>query len=254
MRPLFKTGILCLGVGLMGCALKIDPPDVPSSAPEAAWARVLESSVDERGRIDFAGIRAAPADLDAMVAYVARMSPETDPESFPTIEARLAYYLNAYNALAMRHAAYSGVRPRSRIRFFYLSSLRVGGRWMSLRDLEKDIIRPAGDPRVHFALCRMTRASPRLAREPFAAETLDGQLESAAREFLSDDRNVLVDTGKGVVRFSRVLKWYRKDFLAQSRSLRDYVNRYRDRKIPAGVKVKFLPYDWTLNNFRREGR
>lgn len=95
-----------------GCALNVPAPrTVPQGEPrsEQAWTRVLATSVDERGRIDFAGIAKAPADLDAYVAWVGAVSPESSSESFPTPESRLAYYLNAYNALAMYDIVQGGV-------------------------------------------------------------------------------------------------------------------------------------------------
>jgi hypothetical protein len=95
-----------------------------------------------------------------------------------------------------------------RQRFFRLSKVTVGGRSMSLSSYENAVIRPLGEPRVHFALNCLARSCPRLPQEAFDADALEAQLESAAREFLNDPRNVRID---------------------------------------AGLAVKFITYDWTLN-------
>lgn len=211
---------------------------------DPAWPRVLERFVDERGRVDFPGIKADPAGLRAQTAFVAATAPESVPEGTP----RLAYLLNAYNALAMSHAAHSGLKPKSKIRFFFTSRHDFGGRRLSLHALENEVIRPLGDPRAHFALNCMVRGCPRLPREPFSPDTLSAQLNRAAVEFLNEERNVNVDAATRVVRFSSILKWYKEDFLAAAPSLISYANRFRESKIPEDYKVEFLPYDWELNS------
>jgi len=245
--------LLALALAATGCALNVPAPKTPVQAPEAserAWARVLDAWVDDRGRIDFAGIAKAPGDLDAYVAWVGAVSPESSPGSFPTAESRLAYWINAYNALAMYNAIQSGI-PRSlggtKFRFFYRDRLVLGGKRVSLYALENEVIRPLGDPRIHFALNCMVRGCPRLPRVPFEAARLDEQLDSAARLFFNEERNVALDPAAKAVRFNEILRFYTKDFLAKAESLIAYANLYRSEKIPADWKVRFIPYDWTLN-------
>ena len=103
------------------------------------------------------------------------------------------------------------------------------------------------DPRVHFALNCMVKGCPRLPREPFEASRLDAQLDAAARLFFSEARNVELRPEKKVVRFSEILRFYPKDFLARAPTLIAYANQYRVEKIPTDWKVEFIPYDWKLN-------
>ena len=105
--------------------------------------------MDDQGRIDFAGLAADRADLDTYVAWVAAVSPRSSPDVFPTPEAKLAYYLNAYNALAMYNVVRDGAPfhlPSDKVRFFYGDKLLVGGQRISLYAFENDVIRPLGDP------------------------------------------------------------------------------------------------------------
>ncbi len=238
---------------LAGCATNLPAPRGPSQGSvvaQEAWARVLSTRVDDRGRIDFAAIAAAPEDLESYVAYIGSVSPASRPDVFPTRESRLAYYLNAYNALAMYGIVQSGI-PESlakmKLRFFYWNRFVMGGERISLYKLENSIVRKMGEPRIHFALNCMVRGCPRLPREPFEASTLDAQLERAAKLFLSEDRNVDLPPGAKTVRFNEILRFYTKDFLAVSPSLIDYANRYRAEAIPLDWKVEFIPYDWTVN-------
>jgi len=239
-----------LAVGLAACATLLQ---VPSSAgrasddPQAAWDRVLRGHVLDDGGIDFVGIRRDPEDLEAFVTWVATHGPRATPELFPTEAARLAYYLNAYNALAMYQVVTTPHRPEQRVRFFLLTTVVLDGQRTSLYRLENAVIRPLGDPRVHFALNCMVRGCPRLPREPFDPSRLDAQLEREARHFLNEPRNIQVDPPVGVVRVSSILRFYREDFLVKAPSLVAYANRYRTEPIPEDYAVRFIPYDWILH-------
>jgi hypothetical protein len=253
MRTRRLAGIAVAVTLAAGCALRVPAPKTAAGGPEAAsasWARVLERFVDERGRIDFRGVASDSSDLDAFVAWVGAVSPRTSPSAFALRQEVLAYYLNAYNALAMYNVVHSGIPPELdsiKFRFFYRDRLLVGGKRTSLYRLENGLVRPLGDPRVHFALNCMVRGCPRLPREPFEAGRLDAQLDAAARLFFSEPRHVQLDPAGKTVRFSSILDFYTKDFLAKAPSLIAYANLYRNEKIPTGWKVAFLSYDWTIN-------
>jgi hypothetical protein len=235
------------------CATQIPPPRTaarPGADPEKAWANHLSRFVDDKGRMDYAGMAKDPADLETYLAYIAKVSPESRPEMFATAEARLAFDINAYNALAMYDVLRSNLPPdlnEVKVTFFYKNRFELGGRYISLYALENRVIRPMGDPRVHVALNCMARGCPRLPREPFTAAELDRQLDRQAREFFNETRNVELAPEKQTVRFSQILQFYTGDFVKKAPTLIAYANQYRDEKIPADWKVDFIPYDWVLN-------
>jgi len=235
------------------CAARIAPPTTAAvGAPDAqkACANHLSRFVDEKGRMNFRGMAESPSDLETYLAWVAKTSPESAPQLFPTPESKLAYYINTYNAVAMYNIIKSNFPPdldKVKVTFFYKNRFEVGSRYISLYDLENKVIRPIGDPRVHVALNCMARGCPRLPREPFEAEKLDAQLDQQAKEFYNEKRNVDPQPDKQTVRLSQILQFYTEDFTKKSPSLIAYVNQYREEKIPAGWKVEFIPYDWALN-------
>jgi hypothetical protein len=243
-RLLSFVGTLAISVACASNVATPRPAIESVSSPEGAWEAVLERAVDDRGRIDFAGIAREPANLDAYVAWLAGAPTPSERA------AKIAYLVNAYNALAMYNAVRSGIPEEldsRKVKFFYRDRFELGGRRISLYALENQVIRPLGDPRVHFALNCMARSCPRLPKKPFRAETLDADLDHLAREFLNDPRNAAVDPAAKVVRFSEILKFYTEDFRKAAPSLIAYANRYRDEKIPEDYRVEFIPYDWTLN-------
>ena len=222
------------------------------SDPYQTWARVLTRFVNERGEVDFRALSRERGDLDAFLDYVARFSPRSTPESFPGREAKLAYYINSYNALAMFNVIDSdfpqNLNSWRKIRFFGLKRFPVGGERMSLYALENDVIRPLGDERVHFALNCMVVSCPRLPRVAFTPEKLDRQLEDEARRFFADTRNLQVQSDRKLVRVSAILKFYTEDFLAKSPTLIAYINLYAPARIPGNFTIEFMDYDWTVND------
>ncbi len=218
----------------------------------AHWARVLKDFVNDQGQVDFHGLASKPADLNAFVDYIAGVSPESAPSLFPTKESGLAYHINAYNALSMYNVIDSGI-PKSlagltKLWFFGFKKFSIGSERLTLRSYENDVIRPAGDERVHFALNCMSVGCPHLPREPFTAAGLDNQLDREARQFFAEPRNLRVFPERKTVRVSEILKFYKEDFLRDSPNLIAYVNRYAAEKIPENYQVEFFEYDWTIND------
>ena len=224
------------------------------SDPYQAWARVLERSVNERGEVDFRARSRDRGDLDSFLDHVARISPRSAPESFPGREAKLAYYINAYNALAMFNVIDSGFPQRlngwRKIWFFGLKRFPVGGERMSLYALENDAIRPLGDERVHFALNCMVVSCPRLPRVAFTPDQLNRQLDNEARRFFAETRNLQVLPDRKLVRVSSILKFYTEDFLAKSPTLIAYIKLHAPASIPENFAIEFIDYDWTVNDLR----
>ena len=60
-------------------------------------ARVLATYVNAQGHVDFRALARAPTDLETYVTWLAT----TDAAAWPDPRARLAHYVNSYNALSM---------------------------------------------------------------------------------------------------------------------------------------------------------
>lgn len=225
---------------------------------ENLWTSVLAQNVDESGRIDFTSLVRDHAELERVVAFIAVNDPISRPDTFSGRAAKLAYYINAYNALAMYGVVDAGVPSNlggmRKITFFWLRTFKIGATSISLYNFENDVIRPLGDPRIHFALNCMVVGCPRLPRGAFTADKLEKQLDVAARAFIGESRNVRIDWGKREVRLSAIFKFYSEDFLAHEPSLIAYVNQYRTDKIPPDFEIKFQDYDWTVNDRKATGR
>lgn len=259
----FQAGwIFACGLLMSGCVTVLQPPSlqnaedkvIPKQLAQESWSQVLTKSVDSQGRVAFRDVAENPARLHQMILYISQTSPEKNPREFPSFDDRLVYYLNSYNALAM-YGVISYDFPSDfhgftdRAKFFAFTDFTIGGQEISLYDYENEIIRPLGDPRVHFALNCMVKACPRLPQTPFHSKDLDGTLDSLAREFVNDPRHVQVVEATRKVRLSEILSFYEEDFVnpKEASSLIEYINRYRSEPIDETFEVEFIPYDWTVN-------
>ncbi len=240
----------------------------PAGAAEpfahADWTALLAAHVDEAGWVDYAGFAGDRAALDGYIGRLAGTSPDSHRDAFPTPQHALAYWINAYNALTVRGVLDRGIDTPSvwgdgllGTGFFRVDRGVLGGRTLSLQELEDDIVRARfADPRIHAALNCASVSCPRLPREAFAGETLEAVLDAAMREFAAAERNCAVDTARGTVTLSQIFDWFADDFRAFERgagnpdpSVLDYINRYRDpaAQLPPTLRIDYRPYDKRLN-------
>jgi hypothetical protein len=179
---------------------------------------------------------------------------ETNPDSFPTREEKLAFWINAYNALAIK-GILDGQRPSgflSRIHFF-TKNYNLAGDKIDLYDLERKIIIPFGEPRIHFAIVCSSSSCPKLISEAYSADKLDLQLDKSARLFINNMDKNQFDINQKVARVSKIFDWFPEDFINHSETVQQYLGSYIDDPAIAEsllqnqFKLKYLNYDWSLN-------
>ena len=217
-------------------------------------ALTLERFVDEQGRIDFIALSKDTAGLEKFIAAIELVSPESHPQIFDTKSKILAYHANAYNALAMWGVIERNIPENfnsllKRASFFKFRKLMIGGKKTDLYTYENKVIRPLGEPRMHFVLNCMVKDCPRLPQTVFRAETLETDLQAASVDFFAKEKHTQVDHEAKELRLSGIMKFYTKDYVASGKKqdLLAYVNQFRQNKVPVDYKVSFLRYDWTIN-------
>ncbi|MBW2269799.1 MAG: DUF547 domain-containing protein [Deltaproteobacteria bacterium] len=223
-------------------------------------ARHTSAAADTAGtRVDYTALRSAP-DWRHVVASLAA----SDPTHLVSREAKLAFWINAYNVLAIDVVLAGYPLESIRDRGGWLTPVwridagRVGGRTLSLHEIEHEILRPMGDPRIHAAIVCASTSCPSLLREAFRAPAVDAQLDAAMRRFLADSRKGLaVDRKAGRVWLSRIFDWFAEDFggagavLASLTPFAPESERSWLEQHGPSARVDFFDYDWGLNDSRR---
>src|SRR5262245_22876966 len=128
---------------------------------------LLAKYVDDKGRVDYARWKASGDDVRALHAYLTAAG-RADIDAPAPAEAALAYWINVYNALTL--AGILHVYPTTSIRnhtgrvfgfnVWKCLRLHVGGRTLSLLEIEHGVLRALNDPRVHFALVCASNSCP----------------------------------------------------------------------------------------------
>ncbi len=125
---------------------------------------------------------------------------------------------------------------------------RVAGVERTLDELEHELLRPLGEPRIHFAVNCASRSCPALAAVPLRADTLEAQLEAAARAFVTDALQLRRDAR--AVLTNPLLDWFAKDFEA-SGGVREFLRLRAPsdiaQSLEQGAALRFFEYDWALN-------
>jgi hypothetical protein len=224
------------------------------------WGRLLARHTrqvdDEAGvRVDYQGL-ARSSDWPRLVAGL----DDADPDALDTRAERLAFWIDAYNILAIdlvvRHLGIASIRDiGSLLRPVWdREAGRVGGRARSLGEIEHEILRPMGEPRIHGAIVCASVSCPPLRRKPFASAPLDAALDEQMRRWLaSPEKGLRIDRETGTLHLSPVFDWFALDFEASGGVLA-FAARYAPASERAwleargsGVRIRNLPYDWALN-------
>ena len=202
------------------------------------------------GFVDYPAI-AGDGRFNDYLEYIA----ETDPSTFSSEPEKLAFWINAYNALAIK-GIIDGLSPDgffARVRFFKTTDYRLAGREINLYDLEREIIIPFAEPRIHFAIVCASASCPKLTSEIYRAETLDQQLDEVARSFINNTDKNQFDTKLRIANLSKIFDWFTEDFEQHSGSVANYLRAYAEDEAvletlaSEDLYVRYLDYDWSLN-------
>ena len=266
-----------LGVRIPGSAALLLALVLPTSVTAQAlpthdsFTRVL-SEVVRQPRVDYAALADRAPELDRYLAELAATSPGALEAA--TRDELLAFWINAYNACMLRLVvdhypirkadglwarisnSVAG-RPNNSVwqirDVFTGAHCEVAGQERSQDEIEHEIIRPMGEPRIHFAVNCAAISCPVLWPEAYTAAELDDQLDRAVDRLMANEEHFLLLDGS--LRLNRVLDWFRDDFGGIS-GIRAFL---ADRLPPDLAQVvldpetdiDFFEYDWTLNDVAR---
>jgi hypothetical protein len=121
----------------------------------------------------------------------------------------------------------------------------------SQRDPRRKFALEEREPRVHFALSCGARSCPPI--RIYSAETIDDQLEAAARSVISAETTI--DIHANTLTTLSVFRRYRRDFGQSEADVLRYILLYLDdettrtylRQNLLSIKVVYRPIDWTLH-------
>lgn len=225
----------------------------------APWDAFLATYVapDSQGvnRVDYAGVTAA--DRAKLVGYIQSLE-AIDPARL-TRDQQLAYWINLYNAATVRIILHAF--PVASIRDITDGALSIGpwdrpvaiigGRTVTLNDIEHRIIRPIyEEPRIHYALNCAATGCPNLRLEAWRATGLAEALDDAERRYVNDPRGLTIDAS-GRLTASKIFIWFQEDFgpddTAVLARLRAVAAPKLREALDGRTRIDAYAYDWSLN-------
>ena len=232
-------------------------------AAEPDWSdyeRLLKAHVTQGvsdgvplAQVDYPAIRISP-----LWPKVVNLIEQYPVEHLANRDERLSFYINAYNILAIKmvidHWPVESIKDAGSLfsPVWKKTVGHIGGNAVTLDEIEHRILRPMGEPRIHFAIVCASVSCPDLLDEPYMAPKLDQQLDDQTRHFLNNSaKGLRVDGNR--LRVSKIFDWFEKDF-EQAGGIEPFVRRYRD-DLPKGLSLRTnIPYDWNLNSEIKDGK
>ena len=216
--------------------------ETPKSFNHDVWTDLLQKHVSNQGNVNYTGFK---LDRKTLLNYITSLS-ENIPNDSWINENKLAYWINAYNALTvdliLRNYPIKSIKdikdPWDQ-RYW-----KLGDKWYNLNEIEHEILRKMNEPRIHFAIVCASYSCPKLQNEAFTASKLESQLTNATKSFLSDSKRNNISENN--LELSKIFQWFSKDF-KQNGSLIGFLNLYSDIKISEKARKNFKDYDWALN-------
>ena len=239
-------------------AVDVVTPTITASIWDAQHnelATVLKSIVKADG-VDYAVLRRDTSALDRYRVQLARATTPTDAHE------KIAFYINAYNAFTLTLVAEQLPADASTWNRWSIKdaggwftsvwkyyTFELSGTRVTLDHLEHALLRPLGEPRIHFAINCASRSCPSLAATPYLAITLEQQLETATKAFANNPYHVrLVD---GDIITNPILSWFAADFAQSGGVTKFLASRVSPsplaHQLTANATLTYFTYDWSLN-------
>ena len=145
---------------------------------------LLKKHVSKKGNVNYNGFK---TDSKTLQNYIELLKTYQPTENWTKTD-KLAYWINAYNALTidliLRNYPTKSIKD---IKSPWDQRLwKFGDKWQNLNDIEHKILRKMNEPRIHFAIVCASVSCPKLQNEAFIASKLEAQLTNATKEFLAD--------------------------------------------------------------------
>lgn len=220
----FRSAALCGAMALLGAQALVPAPAAQTvSPPDVGMHRALDVVLDTYVREGLVYYRALRAERGRLDGYVSNLDVPAAALEGWSREDQAAFWLNAYNALVLRTvvSAYpiqgkSAQYPVNSIQHvpgaFVAKRHRVGGRTLSLEDIEKQVLPTFNDPRMYFALGRGSIGGGRLRSEAFTGKRLEEQLATVAAECVTRNECFRYDPNSDRIEISPIFGWRQAEF------------------------------------------
>jgi len=201
-----------------GAVLRSQAAEVPIF--HRPYDQILDVNVRD-GMVYYRALRGERGRLDR---YVASLNVPAATYQGWSRDEKISFWLNGYNAIVLQTVVNhypirgkSSEYPQSSIRqipgAFERLKHRLGGRSLTLDEIEKTVLPEFADPRLYLALGRAAVGSGRLRSEAYTAPRLSAQLATVQSEFVSDQAMLKIDRLTGRITVTPIISWRESEFV-----------------------------------------
>lgn len=208
---------------------------------------LLQKHVDEKGMVDYLSLKKDLPKLKKYTAYLAK----TTPNNTWSTNKQKAFYINAYNAytllLILHEFPLKSIKEISidGKNAWEIPFAKVGNTSYTLNFIEHQILRKKfTDSRIHVGVNCASISCPKLSNIAFTEKNIETELERLMSEFVNDSSKNSISNNK--IEISAIFDWFQSDFIKE-KSLFQYLNSYSKIAVDTDAKIKYLPYNWALN-------
>jgi Protein of unknown function, DUF547 len=232
---------------IFAAALLLFSTQIFAEVDHGLFDSVLKAHTKD-GQVDYPAVAADKAFSTYLDQLATTPAPSAKNE-------KLVYYMNAYNALAMK-GILDGKSPSNffgRHTFFKSTKFKIAGGENSLHNIEHEILRKLDEPRIHFSIVCASSSCPKIRSDAYTVAKLEEQLDDNARRFVNDTSRNRFDKKEKLASISQIFKWFAEDFEKSAGNVQKYISKYVNdpdvaKEMAAeGYKTKYLDYSWNLN-------
>ena len=193
------------------------------------WTNALKTFVDKDGNVNYA-----------------KWKNENPPAEYWSKNDSLAYFINAYNAVTVKLILdnYPLKSIRKLITPWRFKRFNLDGKKVSPTHIEHEILRKMEEPRIHFAINCASVSCPKLLNKAFYSHSMEKQLEAVTTDFINDEKRNILSVKE--MEISRIFQWFAGDF-GSKKERHAFIRKYAKQPVAKNAKVRFLNYDWGLN-------
>ena len=215
-----------------------------------------------KGVVDYSYLKTKESIVDQKIKELSLMDLQKASDN-----EKKAFWINAYNLstikLILMHYPVKSIKDIPVKARWEWNGWKFNNRELSLDDIENKILRPMGDPRIHFAINCASKSCPEIANEFYDSDRINEQLDRSTVQFLRDkSRGLKIEHYKSyfgwgsevtAVKISKLFNWFGVDFIKYKGSISGFLKGYTDKDITKQIELlqdedfNYLDYDWTLN-------
>lgn len=223
---------------------------------EQQWDAVLSDSVSagQRNGIFLHFVDYETVSSHNQYAAVLTTLKAFDLTVLTSTEAKLSFWINAYNVAAIKtivdYDPHYSIRDIGNVfrPVWKLEVLEIGHDKYSMYEIEHEILREMGEPRIHFALNCASLSCPNLRMDAYTAANIDDELAQQTLAFLADPiKGLRLSSNGRSVLVSMIFKWFKDDFEPHG-GVRGFLDQYSSQDL-SDVILGYLDYDWSVNRY-----